>query len=115
MNGKKVLKMCLDRVLSLRNRYLALLDAGALAAIPLAALFLRLGWPIRWPNLGWALGLYVAASLLVRLPVFYALGLYRRCWRYASVGDMTQVLIAVGVSTAVLALLFGGVQIGLAS
>ena len=95
VNTRKLLKKWFDRILSVGNRCLVLLDASALAALPALALALRLGlpnrWLDRWPNLGWTLGFYVAASLLVRLPIFYCLGLYRRSWRYASVGDLAQV------------------------
>jgi FlaA1/EpsC-like NDP-sugar epimerase len=58
----------------------------------------------------WALILYVAASYLARLPLFYGLGLYRRSWRYASIGDLMRVLWAVSLSTGVLSVLALGTR-----
>jgi FlaA1/EpsC-like NDP-sugar epimerase len=118
VNAKRLLKRWFDRMLSVGNRCLVLFDAGALSVVPLAALLLRLGrpgcWLDRWPGMGWALGLYVAASLSIRLLTFHGLGLYRRCWRYASIEDLSRVLVAVGASSAVLTVLMAGLQVGLA-
>ena len=51
---------------------------------------------------------FTVVALLAKLPIFFKLGLYNRYWRYASVNDLTRVLIAVGLSTTILAVLFVG-------
>ena len=45
---------------------------------------------VMWARLPWVLGVHVA--------VFWALGLYRGLWRYASVPDLQRILSAVGVA-----------------
>jgi FlaA1/EpsC-like NDP-sugar epimerase len=85
-----------------RNRHFFVLDMLALAVSPALALSLRtdgLGWVGEYSD---ALVLYTAAAMLVKLPIFYAFGLYRRYWRHASVGDMAQVFWAVSLATALL-------------
>jgi FlaA1/EpsC-like NDP-sugar epimerase len=49
---------------------------------------------------------YVLLAGPVRLFVFYTLGMYRRLWRHASIGELKQILVAGGVA-AVLAAVIG--------
>ena len=114
MNFKSdIWTQCTETLLALRNRYYVLLDAAALTVIPGLALGLRLGRTDWASDLGLALLLYVAVSQIVKLSVFYGFGLYRRCWRYASLGDLMQVLLAVGFSTGILSALVIGTQASL--
>jgi FlaA1/EpsC-like NDP-sugar epimerase len=116
MNVKSTIwTKCTEKLLALRNRHFFLLDVAALTVVPALALSLRLGRILWGPELGWALILYIAASQLVKLSLFGGLGLYRRCWRYASLGDLAQLLIAVGFSTGILAALAIVVQATLAA
>jgi FlaA1/EpsC-like NDP-sugar epimerase/lipopolysaccharide/colanic/teichoic acid biosynthesis glycosyltransferase len=98
----------LGTILNLRNRHVLLLDVLALLFIPALALTLRLEGLRWWPQMSQALGLFILAALFVKLPTFYALGLYNRYWCYAGVNDLATVLAAVGLSASVLTVLFVG-------
>jgi FlaA1/EpsC-like NDP-sugar epimerase/lipopolysaccharide/colanic/teichoic acid biosynthesis glycosyltransferase len=93
-------------ILRLRNRHILMLDILALVILPALALSLRLeglGW---WPEHGRALILYTLVALVVKVSIFYALGLYNRYWAYAGVNDLVTVAIAGSLSTLAVVLLF---------
>jgi FlaA1/EpsC-like NDP-sugar epimerase len=48
--------------------------------------------------------------MVVKVSIFYWLGLYRRYWRYAGVNDLILVPIAVSLSTLVLTVLFATIH-----
>ena len=100
-------------ILAMRNRHFFALDVLALLFTPALALTLRLDRLNWWPRFGHSLVFFTIVVLLVKVPIFYRLGLYRRYWRYAGVNDLTRVLIAVGLSTAILTVLFMSVQASL--
>ena len=45
---------------------------------------------------------FLAAALFVKLPIFYAAGLYNRYWRYANAADVSRVVSAATIGTATL-------------
>ncbi|MEI2690889.1 MAG: nucleoside-diphosphate sugar epimerase/dehydratase [Anaerolineae bacterium] len=98
-------------LLRLRNRHFLLLDALALCVTPALALALRVDGVQALSNYVTPLLLYIAAALAIRLAVFYSAGLYSRFWRYASVGELTQIGAAVLVSTIIIVALFFVVRI----
>lgn len=82
----------------MRNRHLFLLDTAALLVAPIVA------FVVRFEDFGW-LGQnlrvvlpYILLAGPVRLVVFYNLGMYRRLWRHASIGELKQILVAGGVA-----------------
>ncbi len=90
----------------LRNRHFLFLDFIALLLMPLLALTLRLEESII-PHAYFAgLLIHTIIGLLVRLPVFYWFGLYQRFWRYASIDELTQVILAVLFSSVIMAPVF---------
>ncbi len=93
-------------ILQVRNRYLLIVDILALLLIPTLALTLRLDRFNWWPDVGPALVLFTLVALLVKLPIFYKMGLYHRYWRYAGVNDLTRVAISVGLSTTGVLVIF---------
>lgn len=93
-------------LLGLRNRHLFALDLLAMAGTPALALLLRLDGLARWRQFDEGLLLFTLVGLLVKLPLFYSLGLYCRFWRYANVNDLVRVLIAAHLSSGLLALIF---------
>lgn len=105
----------LDLLLELRNRHFFLFDIFVLLLLPAVALFLRLD-RLNWEShIDLALVFYTLVALVVKLSLFYQLGLYNRYWRYANVNDLTLVLVASGFSAIVLTLLFLGAHSTLAS
>ncbi len=108
----------LKRNLFIRNRYVLLIDAALTLLSVLGSFALRLNLgeiPFYFP----AALLMMVVAIVVKLPVYYFFGLYRRWWAYASVNELK--LIAAAVSAAslltgsvMLALLaFGAVQPGM--
>jgi FlaA1/EpsC-like NDP-sugar epimerase len=90
----------------MRNRHLLLLDAAALVVSPLIAFVVRFE-ELSWlgQNLRMVLP-YILLAGPVRLVVFYSLGMYRRLWRHASIGELRQILVAGGTA-AVFAAIIG--------
>lgn len=92
-----------------RNRYFFLLDVALLSFIPTIALALRLdagSWP---PEFVAGLPYFTLLALAVKLPVFFAFGLYRRFWRYASVDELLAIVLAIVVSTGIITIVFLGI------
>ena len=89
-------------------------DVAAAALAWLIAFWLRFNLEIppyfarvMWTHLPWVLAVYAA--------VFWALGLYRGLWRFASLPDLQRILAAVGIGAlgvpALLALLRAGTPV----
>jgi FlaA1/EpsC-like NDP-sugar epimerase len=89
----------------MRNRHLLLLDAVSLVAAPVIAFAVRFE-DFSWlgDNLRLVLP-YILVAAPFRLGVFYLLGMYRRLWRHASIGELRQVLVAGGVAAFFAALI----------
>ena len=82
----------------MRNRHLLLLDAASLVVAPVIAFAVRFE-DFSWlgDNLRMVLP-YIFLAGPLRLAVFYNLGMYRRLWRQASIGELKQILVAGGVA-----------------
>ena len=82
----------------MRNRHLLLLDAASLVVAPVIAFAVRFE-DFSWlgENLRMVLP-YIFLAGPLRLAVFYNLGMYRRLWRQASIGELKQILVAGGVA-----------------
>ncbi len=93
--------------LHMRNRYFLLMDLVILAISPALALWLRLDGIDAVMRLWQPLLIYTVLAGTVRLAIFYYADLYGRYWRYASVGELAQVILAVlASSVAVIGLFF---------
>jgi FlaA1/EpsC-like NDP-sugar epimerase len=90
----------------LRNRYVLLADLLAVALAAWAAFALRFGWMFMRDQTEFTSFLIVA--LATKVPIFYAFGLYRRYWRYASFWDLMAVVLANSVAS----LVFGMIMVG---
>lgn len=77
-----------------RNRYLLALDTVLLATAPILAYALRFeGWT--WPSeQTFTAKLFIALSVPLCVAIFFTFGLYRRLWRYASIGELEQIFLA---------------------
>ena len=98
-------------LLRLRNRHFLLLDALILCVTPTLALMLRVDGAQALETYAPGLLLYTAVALLIRLALFYLLGLYARYWRYASIDELIQIVTAGVVSTMLVVAVFFGVRI----
>jgi FlaA1/EpsC-like NDP-sugar epimerase len=90
----------------MRNRHLFLIDAAALIVAPLLAFVVRFE-DFSWlgQNLRMVLP-YILLAGPARLLAFYSLGMYRRLWRHASIGELRQILVA-GAVAAIFAAIIG--------
>ena len=102
------------KLTDLRNRHFFLFDFLFVLITPSLTLILRrdpLGIP---PSLYLGLLLYTGVALVVRLTTFYYMGLYRRYWKYASIDELKQIVLAVFLSSllamVVMAVLQGWLQ-----
>ncbi len=104
-SGTRYVNM-LERFLNIRNRHFLTLDIILLALAPLAALALRLEGVRPMLPYATALILYLAVALAIRLGVFYRMGMYQRYWRYASIGEVAQITLAVAFSSLVVLVMY---------
>lgn len=97
-----------------RNRYFLASDALLLVVAPLFAFLVRFEDPA-WitANLLFVLP-YILLCLPFKLAAFYAIGLYRRLWRHASVGELNRIVVASAVAAAIAVLIGFVVMPGLA-
>ena len=100
-------------ILKLRNRHFFFLDLLALCLIPMLALALRTDGMAPFRQYWAALVLFTAMAVIVRLAVFARYELYQRYWRFASIDELEQIILAVVVSTAVIFVVFVAVRIPL--
>ncbi len=88
--------------MTLRNRYFLLLDLALIGLAVFASFAVRFDtlsvWDYIAPN--W---FFLPLVWLIRLPIFYAFGIYRRLWRYMSVNEIVAVIEATLLGSAVAA------------
>lgn len=91
---------------TLRNRHLFLLDAALLTLAPFVAYAVRFeGWTWHPEHVRGAV-MFTIVATPVRLLMLYLMGMYRRLWRYASIGEL-EVIFAAAVATSVASFLIG--------
>ena len=97
----------------LRNYYLLLLDVLLIGVSVVFSFVLRFD-TLTVDNYLAAYFFYLPLLLVIRLPLFYFFGLYRRLWRYASVNELIAIAGAVllGSGIAGVVILLGLVQLG---
>jgi FlaA1/EpsC-like NDP-sugar epimerase len=89
----------------MRNRYILLLDLPAIAVAAYGAFVLRFDW--LFMGLRHEFLPYLIAAVVLKPFVFYGFGLYARYWQYASVADMTAVVLATSASAVIMAVVVG--------
>lgn len=88
----------------MRNRHLFLLDAASLLAAPIIAFAVRFE-EFSWLGQNLRLVLpYILIAGPLRLVAFHNLGMYRRLWRHASIGELRQILFAGGAAAVIVAI-----------
>jgi FlaA1/EpsC-like NDP-sugar epimerase len=90
----------------LRNRHFFLLDIAAACLTPILALFLRLDGAINFEIYLSGLIFVTLLFLVVKLLVFYRLGLYKHYWHYASIDELAKITALVLTATIIQAFLF---------
>lgn len=86
----------------LRGRHLAAIDILAVCASFLGSFALRFDAPSAQYNQYLAWFWWILPLLLIaRLTAFLSFGLYQRVWRYASIGELQSILLAVATSSAI--------------
>jgi len=86
-----------------RNRYFLVADLFLIVCSALVAFALRFDWLFfRYRPEVW---LFVAGAVTVKPLTFLALGLYRRYWQYASIGDLIAIVLANVVASLWISLL----------
>lgn len=86
----------------MRNRYILLVDVVAALLCISAAFVLRLDWqaPLAADHpFAEAVRFSLIAAPLLKLPVFYAFGLYARYWRFVGLNDLLTILTAVSAAS----------------
>ncbi|HOW92767.1 MAG TPA: hypothetical protein PK883_10665, partial [Anaerolineaceae bacterium] len=80
---------------NMRNRYMVLIDMALTIIAVLGAYALRLELGALFffylPSAYWM----ILVSLLIKIPVYYLFGLYRRLWGYASTKELRLIIITV--------------------
>jgi len=96
--------------LHLRNRHFFLIDVFIFALIPLFALSLRLdsalGFVLTFERYQSDLMLVTLLFMVIKLTVFLSGGLYKHYWRYASIGELSNVAILTGSAVILQTLAF---------
>jgi len=85
----------------LRNRHFILVDLLLLSLTPIIAMSLRLQIPW-YQEYTEPLLIYTGLSLVIKLGMFYLMGIYRQFWRYASVDSLLTILWGVGASSVLI-------------
>ncbi len=91
----------------MRNRYILFADFLAVILCAAAAFVLRLDWLAPFSPghpFADAVRFSMVVAPLVKLPVFYAFGLYARYWRYVALPDLLTICVAVTVASVMFAL-----------
>lgn len=83
----------------IRNRYVLLADMVMLAVAAWSAFALRFG--LVFTVLAPEFPTFLAASIFIKITVFFVFGLYRRFWRYASFWDLMSVVVANAVGSLI--------------
>jgi len=101
---KTRLRSLADKLLLLRNRHFIIIDLIIFCITPAQALFLRTETLASLYTFD--LLLYTLFAITIRLLTFYAFGLYRRFWRYASSAELSRMVSAMLIATAIIAAFF---------
>jgi FlaA1/EpsC-like NDP-sugar epimerase len=90
----------------MRNRYVFIADIFIAAFAVWAAYGIRFGW--LFIEFRTEFFLFLIAAVCIKIPTFYAFGLYRRYWRYAGYWDIVAIVMANSAASAALMLVMVG-------
>ena len=89
-----------------RNRYLLLIDIFLIVLAGILAFLIRLDASPLFVQYLPVLALFIVSGLVIKPFIYWAFGLYRQYWRYASISELRLIVTAVTVSSLVLTVLF---------
>jgi FlaA1/EpsC-like NDP-sugar epimerase/EAL domain-containing protein (putative c-di-GMP-specific phosphodiesterase class I) len=93
---KIIVEQVSKALLEIRNRHFIILDTIVFSIAPILALSLRLDELNIIETLntyGLQLAIVSTVFIIVKLSILYSFGFYRRCWRYASIDELTQIVM----------------------
>jgi FlaA1/EpsC-like NDP-sugar epimerase len=93
-----------------RNRYVLFADIFVIALSAWMAFALRFGWLFMETREEFPA--FLAAAILLKVPAFFAFGMYARYWRYAGFWDLMAVVVANAGASLLLALVMIGLRLG---
>jgi FlaA1/EpsC-like NDP-sugar epimerase len=96
------------RSIVIRNRYFVIGDLLLTALSATLGFAIRLDVPLFWTYLPVCVS-FVLIAMVIKPPIYYLFGLYRRYWRYASIQEMLSILGAATTASAILSFLVLGV------
>ena len=88
--------------INVRNRYVLLGDLALIIVSVMGSFALRLNaeqLPFYFP----AIVIMIGVALVTKVPVYYAFGMYRRLWVYASTSELRLITVAVSAASVVTA------------
>jgi len=80
-------------VSKIRNRHFFVLDFFAFLIIPFIALFIRTDWNVNLSEYTYGIYSTVILFMLIKISLFFLLGLYKRYWQYASIDEVIRLII----------------------
>ncbi|MBD2665310.1 polysaccharide biosynthesis protein CapD [Richelia sinica FACHB-800] len=92
--------------LNLRNKYLIIFDCAIFAITPLFALLLSLDGQTRLETYISELGKITIFFLIVKITILYKLRFYKLYWRYASIEELINIILSMGIILVVQMLIF---------
>ncbi|MUL39006.1 polysaccharide biosynthesis protein [Gloeocapsopsis dulcis] len=92
--------------LRLRNRHFLAADTAIFLLTPVLALALRLDKLFVYRVYGTDVFIVTILFLVVKIVLLYLFGFYRRCWRYASIDELIQVIASMTAAVIVQTWLF---------
>ncbi|MCY7362930.1 MAG: polysaccharide biosynthesis protein [Ignavibacteria bacterium] len=95
-----------NKLLKLRNRHFLILDCLFLSLTPLLALTLRLDAKLDFELYLGGLIWSTVIFLVLKLAVFYKLGLYKRYWNSASIDELAKIIYIVFMAVILQTVLF---------
>ncbi|WP_414577509.1 polysaccharide biosynthesis protein [Anabaena sp. CCY 9402-a] len=96
----------LKSFLNLRNKYLIIIDSIIFVITPLLALFLSSDGTIGLRTYISELGRVTIIFLLVKIVILWNLRFYRFYWRYASIEELINIILYMGLTTVIQMLIF---------
>ena len=96
--GRKSISLITGTLLRFRNRHFFAVDLVVLLLAPSLALSLRVESSTAFFELTGSIVFLSVLFLSIKLVLFYALDLYRRYWKYASVDEFARIALAIGAA-----------------